>query len=290
MNQAVQAASRIRLLGGSVDAVTARGVLRFAGECIRNGRKGIVANHNLHSLALSRSDRLMRVFYAMADVIQIDSTPLIAWGRILGAPLSRDHRCTYLDWRDDFWRRAQASGWRVFYLGGTPGVAEAAADQLRRRWPGLIIGVQHGYFDHDPRGAANREVLDTVNAFGADVIFVGLGMPLQERWIALNYDRLERGVVFSVGGAFDYEAGVQVTPPRWTGRLGVEWLFRFISQPRRLFARYFVEPWSLIGEARRDVLGGPVGVRAQPASILKRRIAALASPDLASADMGVGSL
>jgi len=242
----------VRLLGAQLDMVTPSDVLRFADECAKAHRKGIVANHNAHSLALVRREPAMRDFYAMADIIEFDSTPLIAWGKAMGLPVSRRHRCTYLDWREEFWSLAQVKGWRVFHLGGAPGVAEAAAARIRARWS-VALGAHHGYFDMSEGSPEAREVLDTINAFAPDILFVGLGMPLQERWIAQNFHRLERGVVFSVGGAFDYEAGVQATPPRWTGRLGLEWLFRLASQPRRLFARYCLEPWTLAPLALDDI-------------------------------------
>jgi N-acetylglucosaminyldiphosphoundecaprenol N-acetyl-beta-D-mannosaminyltransferase len=236
-----------------MDIVTPQDVMRFTADCIRGARKAIVANHNAHSLVLVRRDPAMRALYSMADVIEIDSMPLIAWGSILGLGLAARHRCTYLDWREDFWRLAHTEGWRVFYLGGSPGVAAKAAAELRRRWPGATIGVHKGYFDQRPSSVENDEVVETINAFAPDVLFVGLGMPVQERWVAHNYERLDRGVVFPIGGAFDYEAGVQVAAPRWASRAGAEWLFRFATQPRRLFRRYFIEPWSLVLPAAADL-------------------------------------
>lgn len=253
MDFVTSAPHRVRLLGASMDIVTPADVLDFTRQCIETRRKAIVANHNVHSLALLRRDRIMRVLYAMADLIEIDSMPLIAWGRLLGEPIDASHRCTYLDWREDFWRLAQHHGWRVFYLGGKPGVAAAAAANIQQRWPGVTVGCHHGYFDHNEASAQNQEVIDTINAFAPDVLMVGLGMPIQERWVTFNYDRIETGVVFTVGGAFDYEAGVQATPPRWLARLGFEWLYRLSTQPTRLFARYFIEPWRLAPMAVRDV-------------------------------------
>jgi N-acetylglucosaminyldiphosphoundecaprenol N-acetyl-beta-D-mannosaminyltransferase len=198
-------------------------------------------------------DRVMRRFYAMANIIEIDSMPLVGWGRVLGVPLGTRHRCTYLDWREDFWRRADDSGWRVFFLGGAVGVAERAGQKIKERWSRVTIDVHHGYFDHASSSPGNNAVIGMINDFSPDVIFVGLGMPQQEKWVALNFDRLKRGVLFSVGAAFDYEAGVQVAAPRWVGTLGLEWLYRFSTQPKRLFCRYFVESWSLVPLALRDV-------------------------------------
>ena len=245
-------APRLKVLGGEVDVVTSAEMLDFVDSRIRQGRRGLVANHNLHSLHLIRRSAAMRRFYDMADLVEIDSTPMILWARLLGRTVSREHRCTYLDWREDFWRLAAGRGWRVFYLGGAPGVAARGAEAVRGRWPGAVIGVRDGYFDVD--GPANAAVTAEIAAFRPDVLLVGMGMPRQEAWIEKAYASLPACVVFPVGAAFDYEAGAVPTPPRWAGRVGLEWLFRLAAEPRRLAGRYLVEPWSLIGPASIDVL------------------------------------
>jgi len=242
---------RVRVLGGEVDLVTPAEVMAFTARAIAERRTAVVANHNLHSLSLIRRDPSMAAFYGRADLIEADSTPMIAWAALLGLPLRRRHRATYLDWREDFWRLAREKGWRVFHLGGAPGVAARAAEAIRGRWPGVILEVRDGWFD--PAGADNASVVEAVRGFRPEVLFVGMGMPRQERWLLDNLDALGPCVAFPVGGAFDYEAGVVPTPPRWTGRLGVEWLARFLAEPRRLFVRYFVEPWTLIPAALGDV-------------------------------------
>ena len=115
------------------------------------------------------------------------------------------------------------------------------------------IATHDGYFDIALSSPENAAVVAEINAFRPHVLFVGMGMPRQEIWIERNFAALDFGAVLPVGAAFDYEAGVQRAAPRWTGRLGVEWAFRFASNPRRLFRRYFVEPWSLIPLALQDV-------------------------------------
>lgn len=245
---------RLRLLGGEVDAVTAAEVMDFAARAIAAGRRAIVANHNLHSLALLRRAPQMRRFYQRADLIEADSTPLILWGRLLGRPIGREHRCTYLDWRELFWARAAQARWRVFYLGGEPGVAARGAEAIQARWPGAVIGVHHGRFDMTPGAQANHQVLAEIAAFAPQVLLVGMGMPRQEAWIEQNLEALPPCVAFPVGAAFDYEAGAIPTPPRWSGRLGLEWLFRLAAEPRRLAHRYLVEPWILVGPALGDVM------------------------------------
>ncbi len=114
--------------------------------------------------------------------------------------------------------------------------------------------MRHGHFDSAPEGPQNAAVLDSIRAFEPDVLFVGMGMPRQEAWILQNRAALGRCVIFPVGAAFDYEAGAIPTPPRWTGRLGIEWMFRLAAEPRRLCRRYLLEPWSLLGPALGDLL------------------------------------
>lgn len=247
--------TRIRLLGGEMDLMTADDLFAFLAERIERARAGaggaVVANHNLHSLRLIARDPAMRAFYAEADRVEIDSMPLIAWGRLLKRGTARAHRLTYLDWRERFWTTAAGEGWRVFHLGCAPGVGERALDAIGARHPGLTAATRHGFFDAD--GAENDVVLGRIRAFKPDVLLVGMGMPRQEAWILKNRDALPDCVILPVGGALAYDAGAVATAPRWTGRLGVEWLWRFGTEPRRLFHRYFVEPWGLAPQALADL-------------------------------------
>ncbi len=154
--------------------VTSADVLAFADRRIRQRRRGLVANHNLHSLYLLRRTPGLRRFYAMADLVEIDSTPMILWARLLGRPVERRHRCTYLDWREDFWRLASVLGWRVFYHRRRAGAwRSGGAQAIRRRWPGAVIAAHHGHFDM--RGPQNEAILAEIAAFRPDVLLGGHG-------------------------------------------------------------------------------------------------------------------
>lgn len=251
--QARRTEERIRLLGESVDLVRPEEVLLHVERSVEAGAQSVVANHNLHSLYLIRRTPGMRRLYDAADLIELDSTPLIHFARLLGYPARAQHRCTYLDWRDHFWSLADRKGWRVLYVGGEDGVAEEAARRLTTRYPGAMVKGLSGYFDATPGSLGNTAVLAAIKDFAPHVLFVGMGMPRQELWIADNLASLPLVPILPVGAAFDYEAGVQKAAPRWMGRLGVEWLFRLFADPKRLFARYCIEPWFLIGPALADV-------------------------------------
>ncbi len=250
---APSATQRVELLGGAMDLATPDEVLARVAAAAAGGPRVLIANHNLHSLYLVRRDPEMAVLYARADLIQVDSRPAIAWGRLLGLPMRAAHRCTYLDWREAFWRLAGENGWRVFYLGGAAGVAAEAARRLGKRRPGLEIAVHDGFFDRGAGSAEDAAVVAQINAFAPQVLLVGMGMPLQEAWIARHYDQLNAAAVLPVGAAFDYEAGVQKAAPRVLGRMGLEWLYRLAADPPRLFHRYLIEPWSLLGPAAGDL-------------------------------------
>ena len=180
--------------------------------------------------------------------------PVILWSLLLGRRSRRFHRSTYLDWRDDFWRLAQGERWRVFYLGHAPGVADRAAERIRAQFPGVDLQGRDGFFDATPGSPENEVVIGEIAAFAPQVLLVGMGMPRQELWIHRNRASLPPCALLPVGGAFDYEAGVQVAAPRWMGRLGVEWAFRLFKDPRRMASRYLVEPWSLVGPLALDLV------------------------------------
>jgi N-acetylglucosaminyldiphosphoundecaprenol N-acetyl-beta-D-mannosaminyltransferase len=245
---------RVRLLGQTVDLVRPEEVLHHVETWVDARRKVVVANHNLNSLALMARHPELQRFYDRADLVEVDSTPLIHFAKALGLHGKAFHRCTYLDWRDHFWSLVDRKGWRVMYVGGERAVVERARDRLTTCYPRADIRVRDGFFDATRGSAGNAEVVDQVRAFDPHILFVGMGMPRQELWILDNIDALPDCAVFSVGAAFDYEAGAQKAAPRWMGRMGVEWLFRLVNDPKRLARRYLIEPWSLSGLIMTDVV------------------------------------
>jgi len=252
--KARRARERVRLLGQTVDLVRPEEVLHHVETWVEARRKVVIANHNLNSMALlGRNPELAR-FYERADLVEVDSTPLIQFARALGLQGRGFHRCTYLDWRDHFWSVADRKGWRVLYVGGERAVVERARESLSTAYPGADIRVRDGYFDATRGSADNAAVIAEAKAFDPHILFVGMGMPRQELWILDHLDALPDCTIFSVGAAFDYEAGAQKPAPRWMGRMGVEWLFRLANDPRRLARRYLIEPWSLSRLIMADVL------------------------------------
>jgi len=129
-------------------------------------------------------------------------------------------------------RFGQQRGWRHFFCGGQPGTAERLARALKHRYPGLrVAGVFCPPF-RKPTDREERAMIRQINAAEPDVLWVGLGLPKQERWIARYRDRLNATWLIGVGAAFDYHAGLANYPPAWIRRIGMEWLYRLMHQPR----------------------------------------------------------
>jgi N-acetylglucosaminyldiphosphoundecaprenol N-acetyl-beta-D-mannosaminyltransferase len=220
---------------------------------VTSNRRILIANHNQHALYLYHRYEKMRKLYACADLIHIDGMPLVYWGKILGYPLRREHRTTYVDWIEPLMAAANRQNWRVYYLGSRPGVAERGAAVFRGQFQGLQITVRDGYFDATPGGLDNQQVLDEISAYRPHVLMVGMGMPRQEYWVLDTLDQIHANAVLMCGAAIDYVAGAVPTPPRWLGAAGLEWLFRLVNEPRRLGYRYLIEPWFLSGLLFRDL-------------------------------------
>lgn len=127
-------------------------------------------------------------------------------------------------------------GKRIYLLGATAEVVETLARRLRECHPTLSVEFADGYFTKDQ--AAQRA--DVIRAAGADILFVGMGVPRQEYFIDEHWDRLGVGMAIGVGGSFDVLAGLRSRAPRWVQRIGMEWFYRLIQEPRRLFVRYLV--------------------------------------------------
>ena len=123
----------------------------------------------------------------------------------------------------------------IYLLGAREGVAESTAANMVKRYPGLnIAGYQHGYFTPEEED----EVLDRINTSGADVLMVAMGAPQQERWIARNRARLNVSILMGVGGLFDFYSGRISRAPVWIREVGLEWVWRLLQEPGRMWRRY----------------------------------------------------
>ncbi len=230
---------RVNVLGIGVDPVSVAELHARILDIVREGGHALVLHVNVHGLNLCYRDPALRSFFNAAPVVFADGAGVVLAARILGERLPE--RITYADWAWQLAGFAERENLSLFFLGARPGVAEEAAARLKERHPNLnIAGAHHGYFDHEPGAPENEAVLRQINASRPDILLVGFGMPLQERWLMHNWDRVDARVALTGGAVFDYVSGELKRGPRILTDNGFEWLARLLIEPKRLWWRYVV--------------------------------------------------
>jgi len=227
----VRASGRIDVLGVGVDPVDLDGLLARVGALVRANARATVAYANVHVVNVAARDEGLRAFLTGADLVYCDGGGVVLGARLLGERLPG--RMTGADWIWALAAAAEANGWRIFWLGGEPGVAAEAARRLQARHPGLRVATEHGFV------ADEAGVVGAINAFAADIVLVGMGTPLQERWVARNRAALTAPVVWVTGATADFVSGKVDRGPAWLHQRQ-EWLARLLVDPRRLWRRYLV--------------------------------------------------
>jgi N-acetylglucosaminyldiphosphoundecaprenol N-acetyl-beta-D-mannosaminyltransferase len=243
------------LCGVRVDALSIADIERLIAQAVAEARQIAIGNHNLHSVRLVANDTRMRAFYEQAEWVHVDGMGIVAMARLLGLPLRPADRVSYVDLVPPLLQAAQHHRWRVAFLGWRPEVVERARAVLTARYPTLEQFYHHGYFDASPGSAEDAQVVQALNAFAPDLLLVGMGMPRQEHWILKHRPLLRAKAILPAGACLDYVAGAVPTPPRVLGRTGLEWLYRLICEPRRLWRRYLVEPWFVARLLARELAG-----------------------------------
>ena len=224
-----QVDQRLHILGVPVDVATVDGLLEsIAGWITKGDRVYQICTVSPEFVMIAQDDPSFLQVLRSADLCAADGVGLLFAARYLGRPLPE--RVTGSDGVPLIAGRAAQEGWKLFLLGAAPGVAEQAAARLTERHPGLqVVGTYAG----SPSPGEEDQIIERVNASGADILLVAYGAPRQDQWIARNRGRLKVHVAMGVGGTFDFIAGVVPRAPRWMQRLALEWLYRLYRQPWR---------------------------------------------------------
>ena len=230
--------ARYDVVGTRVDAVDPAATLDEITRWIRGGERRYVAFANVHGIMEASRDPAVRRAYDEAGLTVPDGMPLVWLGRQQGEAGVR--RVYGPDTVLLVCERATREGWPCFFYGGRPGVAEELAAAMARRFPGLRVAGWRSPPFRALTSEEDREEVRALNASGAAIVFVGLGCPKQELWMAEHRSGLTAAVLLGVGAAFDFHTGRVRQAPRWMMGLGLEWLFRLGQEPRRLGRRYLV--------------------------------------------------
>jgi N-acetylglucosaminyldiphosphoundecaprenol N-acetyl-beta-D-mannosaminyltransferase len=255
MSQPAGAVAPIDVLGVPIAPATMRDAVDWVDHAVSSRERLHVGVVNAAKIVNMRRDPELRDDVLASDVVFADGMSVVWASRLLGPPLPE--RVTGIDLMHRILERGQSHGYRVYLLGATPEVVEAAATRMAQMYPGIeVVGRQHGYF----ADAEEEAVASAIAAARPDVLFVAMTSPRKERFLSRWSGRLGVPVCHGVGGSLDVLAGqVKRAPDGWQ-RLGLEWLYRVKQEPRRLWRRYLVTNSIFVGlvlaEVARRAVGG----------------------------------
>lgn len=228
MNARLQPLESVTLFGCRVDRVTMDAAIGRCREFLAGAEPRTVVTADTSGIVIAQQDEEYRRILNAADLVTPDSIGVVWASRRFGAPVPE--RVPGVDTMEALCREAARTGHRVFLFGAAPGVAEKAAANLEARYPGLTVaGTRHGYF------GPNEEpgIVEGIRQARTDLLFVALGIPRQEKWIAAHLPETGARLAMGVGGSLDAFAGVVRRAPVPVRRLHLEWLWRTLANPRK---------------------------------------------------------
>lgn len=221
--------TRNGILGIPVDAVTYRDVIVRARESVSNRKLFWILAMNPEKIMKALSSPELRHLLLQADLFIPDGIGILVAGRLQGTPFPE--RVTGADLLGELVQEAARSGWKIYLLGAAPGVADETVRIWLEKYPGLqVAGVRDGYFSTDEE----EQVAAGIEAAAPEMLFVAMGSPRQEQFIEKYGKTMNVPVVMGVGGSFDVVSGRVDRAPVWMQKVGMEWTWRLIKEPRRI--------------------------------------------------------
>src|SRR3954451_9050564 len=241
---------RAVVLGCAIDRVDMAGALDRCEQIVDAGAFGQHMAVNAAKLVAMRDDRGLRDVVCRSELVTADGQAVVWASRVLGDPLPT--RVAGIDLMLELFGRAEERGWGVFVLGARAEVLDRALDRIRSWHPRLrIAGYRDGYFGADEEAAVAAQIRDS----GAQILFVAMSSPRKEDFLGDHGPSLGVPFAMGVGGAIDVVAGETRRAPRWMQRTGLEWLFRLLQEPRRMFRRYLTTNVRFLWLVVRERLG-----------------------------------
>ncbi len=184
-----------------------------------------------------KDDALMKALHG-ADMVTPDGVPSVWISRMRGA--DNIERVTGLDLLPELCAYSAQYGWRHFFYGGAKGIAGKAAYGLAKKHPGVAIAGSYCPPFRDLLESEKQEIIDRINETRPDIVWVGLGLPKQEKWMVEHVGKINGATLIGIGFALDVEAGNKTRAPQWMQKCALEWLYRVVTEPKRLWKRYLV--------------------------------------------------
>ncbi|MHC1681561.1 MAG: WecB/TagA/CpsF family glycosyltransferase [Clostridiaceae bacterium] len=236
---------RIRFLNTYVDNVTMCEAVSRIDQLINCGGYHYVVTPNIDHIVRLEQDDEFKMAYKSADLIYTDGMPLVWISRLFGHPIKE--KISGSDLFPKICELAAMKQYKIFLLGAAEGVAAKASINLRKKYDGLnIVGVYSPEFGFEKSEGSINKIIEAVRKSKPHILIVGLGAPKQEKFIFKYKDKLAVPITLAVGASIDFEAGEKKRAPKWMQNHGLEWFYRFLKEPRRLFKRYFISSLNIV--------------------------------------------
>lgn len=228
----------IHLLGISFHKLKVGELIEYIVESASLSQKTIIGNVNVRAINFACELSWYRDFLNDAQLVFCDGFGIVLGAKLQGNAIDSNHRMTCPDYIESLGLACEAQNVSLFLLASKPDIVDKAISKLRLIAPSLRIDGHHGFFEKS--GVENDEVIKKINHFKPGVLYIGFGMPLQERWILDNMKRIDAKVFLPLGACLDFYTGAVYRGPRFMTDFGLEWLSRLATEPRRLWKRYFL--------------------------------------------------
>ena len=244
---------RVNILGVGVMATNIPAAIATLDRWREEGRRDYVCCVSVHGLVVSQRDPEIRSAINHAGLATEDGMPLVWWSRRSGFPNAT--RVCGPDLMEAFLAHGATRGHRHYFYGGSPKVVEDLVTRMKERHPGLnIVGYKSPAYRPLTEEEDAADVAE-INATKPDYVWIGLGMPKQEKWMVAHLGKIHATALLGVGAAFDFHAGAKPRAPRWMQKTGLEWIYRLSSEPRRLAHRYLIDNSLFLAHAFRQITG-----------------------------------
>jgi N-acetylglucosaminyldiphosphoundecaprenol N-acetyl-beta-D-mannosaminyltransferase len=240
----------IEMMGCRIDNLSMEETLQKVDSFIKAGRPQQHVVVNVDKLVKASRDPELRRIINDCALVNVDGVPVVWASRLLGKGLKE--RVAGIDLFEALMKRSSELGWRVFLLGAKEEVVSAVKAIYERKYPGLrLAGYRNGYWTAEEE----TDVVEQIRASRPDILFVAISSPKKEQFLARYQAEMKVPFAMGVGGTFDVACGQVKRAPMWMQKSGLEWFYRFLQEPRRMFKRYFVDDiaflWLLIRESAR---------------------------------------
>ncbi|MCI9571867.1 MAG: WecB/TagA/CpsF family glycosyltransferase [Lachnospiraceae bacterium] len=237
--------ARMKFMNTEIDNLTMQEALQAIDGLIQEDKDSYVVTPNVDHIVQLETDRELRDVYANASLILTDGKPLLWIAKLYGTPIKE--KISGSDLFPLLCDMAAEKGYKMFFLGAAEGVAAKAAENLKKRYPGLqVAGTYSPPYGFENDAAEMKKIEDMVKEAWPQILIVGLGCPKQEKFIWNHRKCLKVPVSLGLGASLDFEAGNIKRAPKWMQRYGLEWLFRITQDPKRLLRRYIIDDMKII--------------------------------------------